>query len=327
MDKLLIITGATATGKTSLSIELAKKFNGEIVSADSRQVYKFMDIGTGKDKNEYLKNGIKVWGIDLVNPDYNFNVSDYLKFVVPTISDIQKRNKLPILVGGTALYIKALLEPIETLNVPPNEVLRNNLENYSVGNLQEELKKIDEEKWKKMNLSDRKNPRRLVRAIEVAKFLIENSSTQAVQSEAAVKNDTLLISLAAGYDFLYRRIDTRVDDRIKQGALEEVEKLLKMGYSFSLPSMTASGYKEFKDYPFGNSLSGETLATCVQQWKFNEHNYARRQFSFINKFLKQQAPKGTSVHVFNIESSSWHSEIFQLMQKWCIMNANDPKKT
>ena len=300
MDKLLIITGPTATGKTSLGIELAKKFNGEIISADSRQVYKFMDIGTGKDREEYLRNEIKVWGIDLVNPDYNFNVSDFVNYAIKAIHDMQIRGKLPIIVGGTALYIKALLEPFETIGVPPNKKLRNELQNYSLDTLQKKLKKTDQNKWRKMNQSDRKNPRRLIRAIEVAMSTHKRNSPNSPKFP-------LILSLTASFDFLYPRIDNRVDDRIKQGAAQEVQKLLNLGYSFNLPGMTASGYKEFKD------------ANYVQQWKFDEHAYARRQISFINKFFCEKA------HQFDIEKPNWQSEVLNLVGQW-YSSTDDPKE-
>lgn len=318
MDKLLVITGPTATGKTSLGIELAKKFDGEIISADSRQVYKFMDIGTGKDREEYLRNRIKVWGIDLVDPDYSFNVSDYVKYATAKIEDIQKRNKLPIIVGGTALYIKALLEPFETIGVPPNVQLRSEFQKYSLEALQEKLKKKDQNKWQKMNQSDRKNPRRLIRAIEI--FLSRHSGEElattpeslslnkkAILDAARMTRDILLISLSASYGFLYPRIDKRVDDRIKQGAVQEVQNLLSLGYTFALPSMTASGYKEFKD------------SNYVQQWKFDEHAYARRQVSFINKFFKQKT------HQFDIEKPNWQSEVLNRVRQW-YSSTDDPKE-
>lgn len=295
MNKLLVITGPTATGKTALGIHLAQKFNGEIVSGDSRQVYKFMDIGTGKDKDEYLKSGVKVWGIDLVAPDYNFNVSDYVDYASKAIQYIQSRGKLPILVGGTILYIKSLLSPFDTINVPPNQSLRKHLANYSTPELQKELQRRDPEKWQAMNDSDKNNPRRLIRAVEV----ITSDQPKKIQSQ--VKYDVLILSLGAPLDYLYPQIDIRVEQRIDQGAVKEVHNLLKQGYSFDLPSLTATGYKEFKDYLL--SPDRFPLAPCVQQWKFNEHSYARRQVIFIKKFIQQQENRDCKVVDFDISQT------------------------
>ena len=142
MNKLLVICGPTSTGKTTLAVDLAKKFNGELISADSRQVYKGMDIGTGKDLPKgakiklpwfqkygyYELNGVKIWGYDLAAPRHEFNVAQYIKFAERLISDISKRGKTPILVGGTGLYIKAVIDGISTASIPKNNLLRKNLE-------------------------------------------------------------------------------------------------------------------------------------------------------------------------------------------------------
>lgn len=255
MNKLLIIIGPTATGKTALAISAAKKLNGEIISADSRQVYRGLDIVTGKDKEEY--GGVPVWGIDLVDPDYNFNVSDYVDYARAKTREIQNRGKLPIVVGGTVLYIKALLEPFETINVPPNEKLRKELYKLSVEELQ---KKLGENR---MNESDFRNPRRLIRAIEI------KESKQMPDQVRHDTFDTTIISLTAPLDYLYGRINKRVDERIQAGASEEYQKLLEK-YSPTLPSMSAIGYKDQN----------------AELWKLHEHQYAKRQVTFIKKFLK-----------------------------------------
>lgn len=263
--KLLIIIGPTATGKTKLGVELAKKYNGEIISADSRQVYKGMDIGTGKDKEEY--GSVPVWGIDLVDPDYNFNVSDFVKFASEKISDIQSREKLPIIVGGTVLYIKSLLHPPETLHVPRNDNLRRELESLSVNKLQERLGENS------LNTSDLQNPRRLVRAIEIK----ENMSLERPNNP---NYDYQIISLTAHLDYIYSQIDNRVEKRLTRGAKEEVERLLNQGYSKNLPSFTATGYKEVES---------------PELWKLHERQYAKRQITFIKKFTSEEKQLGTKV--------------------------------
>ena len=243
MTKLLIIIGPTATGKTKFGVELAKKYNGEIISADSRQVYKGLDIITGKDKGEYGE--IPVWGIDLVDPDYSFNVSDFVKYANSKISEIVSRNKLPIIVGGTALYIKALVEPFETIDVPPDEKLRS--KNLSVADLQKRLGENN------LNQSDYQNPRRLTRAIE--------AKEAEIRSKEVPKYESLIISLTAPLEYIYKKIDIRVDERLKNGALEEAR---------IFPNSTALGVKEAGD---------------PDLWKLKERQYAKRQITFIKKFL------------------------------------------
>jgi len=213
MSKVLIICGPTAVGKTALGVRLAKELNGEIISADSRQVYKGMDIGTGKDlpvnpKFEILNpkqilnskfqilnyqigyyeiDGVKVWLLDIVEPDCQFSVADYVRCANSVIEDIWRRGKLPILVGGTGFYIKAIVDGIETIGVGPDWSLRRKLSNYQIIKLSNLLKKIDLEKWKRMNESDQKNPRRLVRAIEVA-IRIQNSKIKMQNYNVKLKN-------------------------------------------------------------------------------------------------------------------------------------------
>ncbi len=287
MAKLLIITGPTATGKTALAIRLAKKFNGEILSADSRQVYNYLDIGTGKDKEEYTKGGIPAWGLDLVNPDYNFNVSDYIRYARSVIADIQNREKLPIVVGGTGLYLRAILTPPETLNIPQNAKLRVKLLNWSVARLQHKLQKLDSGKWNRMNESDRSNPRRLVRAIEVAL-----SSPKVGLNPAIERYDSLILGLTAQKAILDQRIDARVDKRIEQGIAVEREAILKMGYSRDLPSMSALGYQQ---------ISPEI-------WKQQEHAYARRQLTYQKKL--------PGIIWFDITDPSYSQKVIEKVKTW-----------
>jgi tRNA dimethylallyltransferase len=225
MEKLLIICGPTATGKTNLGIKLAKKLGGEIVSADSRQVYRGMDIITGKEVNFE----IKTWLIDLVNPDEKFNVADYYGLAWKVIEDIWKRGKLPIVVGGTGFYFKALLEGIGTMGVGPDWELRKQLTNYSINELTNYLDKIDPERSRRMNESDRKNPRRLIRAIEV----VRSGKGQMVNDKCKVANvNKYIIGLRALSEVLYKRIDQRVEERVKMGAEEEIKKLISEGYNW-----------------------------------------------------------------------------------------------
>lgn len=256
MDKLLIVTGPTGVGKTKLGVALAREFGGEIISADSRQVYKYMDIGTGKDLAEYGE--IPVWGIDLVLPNEEFSVAQWRKYAEAKIKEIWKRGKLPIVVGGTGLYIKALLEPFETINIPPDRELRE--KNYPVGELQRRLREEDPQRWERMNESDRENPRRLIRAVEVfsRRGLLETKDTLFKASPY----NALIIGLTATREELRRRIEKRVDQRVAAGMEEEKKRLAAMGY---FPD--AIGY-------------GEKTA---EEWKTHERQYAKRQMTYLTK--------------------------------------------
>ena len=325
MSNLLIITGSTATGKTKLGIELAKEFNGEILSADSRQVYKFMDIGTGKDLPKfsifnfqfsnrnldygfYEVEGVKIWGLDIVEPDYHFNVADWVEYAMGVIGDIRNRGKLPIIVGGTGQYIRTLLEPPETMNIPPNLEIRNELLSYKVSQLQSKLQKIDKNRWERMNESDRQNPRRLVRAIEIA-AQIQNSKFKVKNFNLKFTIDNILIiGLTADYDYLYKRIDQRVEERIEQGVIKEIQDLLQKGYSWDLPSMSGMGYQEFSSKLKVKSakLTKEELKDIIQRWKWDEHNYARRQMTYLKKYF-------VSAQWFDITKADYKEQIRSLV--------------
>ncbi|MEK7127828.1 MAG: tRNA (adenosine(37)-N6)-dimethylallyltransferase MiaA [Patescibacteria group bacterium] len=270
-SRCLFIIGPTATGKTALGIKLAKKFDGEIISADSRQVYKGMDIGTGKDLT------YPQWGIDLCEPDHEFNVSEFRKYALNAIVNIQKRNKLPIIVGGTGFYVKAILNPWETMDVKPNIKLREKLDKFSVLELQEELIKVNKNKWDLMNESDRMNPRRLVRAIELAK-----QGSDPCKDKGPTLKDVLIIGLTAPYEFLYKRIDQRIEERIKNGMNEERERLIK----------------KYKKLP-------KTL------WGSGEHNYARRQMSFFRNLGKIY-----KINWIDISTQDIFAEAIKLVAHW-----------
>lgn len=219
MNKLLIICGPTATGKTKLAALLAKKFNGELISADSRQVYRGMDLTTGKERPD-----VPTWLYDVVDPNEDFSVSHWVRLARETIADIQKRKKLPVVVGGTGLYIKALLEPFETIDIPPDKQLRQKLETLSVEELQTMVDRGN------MNDSDWSNPRRLIRKIEITK------SKKPVRLQKPYK--AFVIGLTAPLRDLDERIDKRLQERKKQGLNEEIQRLLKK-YRPNLPAMSA----------------------------------------------------------------------------------------
>lgn len=301
MNKLLVICGPTATGKTSLGIYLAKKFGGEIVSADSRQVYKNMDIGTGKAWGE----GVKIWGYDLVSPKEDFSVSKYLKFAQKTIPQIIRRGKLPILVGGTGLYIKGVVDGIPTVNIPINKKLRKNLEKMDSAQLYEHLSQIDSVRAGSMNSSDKKNPRRLIRAIEIAMWTLDNSKKSLPQ----IRNnfDTLFVGLTAPSEFLDEKINRHVDERINDGFEEEVKKLIDSGVDWNDQSMMSLGYRQWRDFAEG-AVDKET---AVAEWKKEERKYAKRQMVWWKRDGR--------IQWFDIRERQYQKKVENLVKRWYIV--------
>lgn len=224
MNKILVICGPTATGKTALAASLAKKFDGELISADSRQVYRGMDISTGKDRPD-----VPIWLYDVVDPDEAFSVSHWVKLAQGAVSDIHNRNKLPIVVGGTGLYIHALLAPFETMHIPPDTKLREKLKYVSVQELQTMVSRNG------MNNSDWNNPRRLIRKIEIARNKRHPISKP--------HWDVLQICLTAPLAILDERIDKRLEERNAAGLDKEVVMLRKK-YKVNLPAMSAIDLNE-----------------------------------------------------------------------------------
>lgn len=306
MDKLLVILGPTATGKTDLALKLAKKFNGELVSCDSRQVYRSLDIGTGKmpskksklikQDGQWIINGINVWMYDVVNPKRQYNVARFAKDAERIVADIYKRKKLPILVGGTGLYIKAIVEGLSNLSLPVNLDLRKKLEKLSKADLQIKLQKISPEKWDKMNYSDRQNPRRLIRAIELA----GTQSTKVIGQNY----DTLKIGLTAPREILYLRIDESVLSRINQGMLEETKKLQSNGLSVRRMKQLGLEYGVMADYLSGN-VNKDQLIKIMQE---KIHGFARRQLTWFKK--------AKDVFWFDITEREYTHKIEKLIGKW-----------
>jgi tRNA dimethylallyltransferase len=275
MNNLVAIVGPTAVGKSQLALRLAQAFNGEIVSADSRQVYLHMDIGTAKPSPEELSL-VPHHLINIVNPDDNFSLAQYHQLAYRAIDEIQCRNKLALLVGGSGLYVWSVLEDWGIPQVPPDLEFRHSLEEKAarVGNdeLYQELIEVDPVAAQKI---DRRNVRRTIRALEVYKDA-ETPLSQ-LQHKKAPPFNPLIIGLTTNREELYRRIDLRVDEMIEQGLVAEVRKLVNMGYDFDLPAMSGIGYKQI-----GMFLSGElTLAAAIQQIKFETHRFVRQQSNWF----------------------------------------------
>ena len=298
MTKLLIVSGPTATGKTKLALHLAKLFNGELVSADSRQVYQGMDIGTGKE----YSSATPIWGYDLVFPNQEWSAAHFVKFANRTINEILERKKLPIVVGGTGLYIKDLLRPPETLFISPDKKLRRQLEKLTLEKLQNKLQRLNPQRFNIMNQSDRANPRRLIRAIEVVKFAkLHKGDSLPYGKESPYQ--TLRICLTAPLKEIDRRIENRVTDRIKQGLEQEVKTLVKK-YGWSSILSTTIAYQEWRPY-LENKIP---LAKVVETWTIHEKQYARAQLTW---FKKQP-----DIHWFNVTDRDFPNNIVSLVKQW-----------
>ncbi len=296
MNKLLVICGPTATGKTALAVYLAGLFHGEILSVDSRQVYRHMDIGTGKDKPE----GVTIWGYDLVNPTEEFSVAQYVSLARKKIEQCWVEDKLPILVGGTGLYIKAVIDGIQTANIPPDEKLREELIQKPPEELFTMLTSVDPIKGQSLNDSDKANPRRLIRAIEIAKT--EPNSNEQSKLDA----DTLFIGLKLTQEEQEKRIKERVEARLTQGFEEEVQRLLAMGVGWHNQSMSSLGYRQWQAV-----LSGkQTREQALQEWIIEERKYAKRQMTWFKKDSRIVwfAAYGQSLfQEVEIAVSTWHN--------------------
>ena len=315
-NKLLVILGPTATGKTDLALKLAKEFSGELISADSRQVYKGLNIGTGKipsgiskyqitiyKKEKYWKiNGIKVWMYDVADPKRQYNVSCFVKGANKIIDDVYKKGKLPILVGGTGLYIKALIDGLNILNVPINKSLRRELEKLSLFQLQKRLQLTSLERWNILNYSDKQNPRRLTRSIEIVSM---QPSIQSQKSKyLSKKYNVLKIGLTASRDILYEKVDQSVNARLNSGMIEEVRNLNENGLSLKRMKQLGLEYGILADYISGKILK-EDLAGIL---KGKIHGYVRRQLTYFKKEKE--------INWFDITESKTLNKIEKLIHFW-----------
>jgi tRNA dimethylallyltransferase len=273
--KPVVIVGPTATGKSDLAVGLAERFGGEIVNADSRQVYRCLDIGTAKPSPE-VRQRIPHHLFDIVRPDEEFSVALYTRLARQAVEDIARRGRLPILVGGTGHYVWALLEGYEVPPVPPDPELRRRLrervEQEGPEALYAELKALDPEAAARI---DPRNLRRVIRALEVI------TKTGRKFSELGRKNpppwDPLIIGLTLDRPKLYGRIDRRVEEMVAVGWLDEVRRLLEKGYSPDLPALTGHGYRWLIKHLKGE-ISLEEAVACT---KSEIRNYARHQYAWF----------------------------------------------
>ncbi|WP_078554530.1 tRNA (adenosine(37)-N6)-dimethylallyltransferase MiaA [Bacillus alkalicellulosilyticus] len=278
-EKLVVIVGPTAVGKTKTSIELAKAFDGEIISGDSMQIYRDMDIGTAKVTSDEME-GIPHHLIDIKDPTESFTVAEFQNLVQPLITDLNQKGKLPFLVGGTGLYVKAITHNYQFAEGPSDEDYRNALETFvekhGVVSLHEKLKEIDPISYKNLHPN---NYRRVIRALEVFKVTGQPMSDMQHDEEKPSPYDLVMIGLTMDRDVLYSRINERVDKMMEAGLLEEAKLLYEKGVK-DFQSVQAIGYKEIYDYLEGRV----TLEEAVSNLKQNSRRYAKRQLTwFRNK--------------------------------------------
>lgn len=270
MEKVLFILGPTAVGKTDISVALAKKFNGEIISCDSVQIFKGLNIGSAKITKEEMQ-GVKHHLIDIKDPSETFTAYEYATAIKEKIKEISLKEKLPIVVGGTSLYVKSIILNYNFGGVGINENLRKQLEEVlktdGVSKLYEMLLKLDCELAEKV---DKNNPLRLMRAIEIA-------SEKGEKTKAESDIDSLVFALVKERSKLYEKINLRVDLMLKNGLVKEVENLKKQGLTKENQAMKAIGYKEVLDYLDGN-ISYEKMVDEIKQ---HSRNYAKRQLTFL----------------------------------------------
>lgn len=276
--KVIVIVGPTASGKTALSIELAKKLNGEIISADSMQIYKKMTIGTAKPTEEEMQ-GIQHHMIDIIEPNEDFNVAKYKKMAEDKIEDILSRGKQPIIAGGTGLYVDTLVNGIEFFDIENDFDYRKTLEEETAKNgvdwLFDKLKEVDPEA---ANNIEKNNVRRVIRALEIYKVTGKTKTQLDKESIKGSKYDYIIFGMLWDREELYERINLRVDIMLENGLVDEVKQLLEKD-GFSKTALQGLGYKEVVEYLESN-ISYEEM---VEKIKMETRRYAKRQMTWFNR--------------------------------------------
>ena len=287
---LIVLLGPTAVGKTELSLRLCEAFNGEVVGADSRQIYRFMDIGTAKPSLAERQR-VRHHLIDIRDPNQTLTLAEYQQLAYQTIDAIHQRGRIPFLVGGTALYIRAVVQGLRIPEVPPDPALRAKLEaelaQTGVGALFQRLQTLDPAT---AAVIDAQNPRRVLRALEIV--LITGKSKVELEGAFPPAYRIVQIGLDRPRDELYHRIDQRVDAMIAHGLVAETQWLLAAGYQPPLPSISSLGYREIIAH-----LAGEiTLATAVERIKHETHRFVRHQYTSFRKM--------SDIHWFDLSQMS-----------------------
>ena len=276
--QVIVIAGPTASGKTSASIKLAKLINGEIISADSMQIYKDMNIGTAKPTIEEM-DGIKHYLIDVVSPEEEFNVTKYKKMAEDAIEEILAKNKIPIIVGGTGLYISTLINGIEFAEVSEDKEYRAEMTNLAISKgpkyLHDMLKEVDLEAALAIDMN---NVRRVIRALEIYKLTGKTKTQLDIESRKEVKYDYRVYAIETEREKLYERINSRVDKMLDEGLIKEVKDLVKK-YKISSTAIQGLGYKEVIEY-IENKISYDDM---IEKLKLETRRYAKRQLTWFRR--------------------------------------------
>ena len=309
LPKLIAIVGPTGIGKTALSEQIIRYIDSEIVSIDSRQIYRNMDIGTAKPK-PYLLNTIPHHLINIVDPIDDFSITDFLQSAKASIEDIISRGKTPLLVGGTGQYFWSLIENWTIPSVPPNPELRKKFEQianeYGAEHLFEELKSIDVEATK---IIDSRNIRRVIRALEVG--ITGNKKWSELRSKDPVLYDPCIIGLTKDRTILYRNVDSRIDQMLLEGWIEEVRLLKNNNLDLTYSSMSSLGYDEIYRY-----ISGEvSINDATEKIKINTHRFIRSQYNWFRI-------SDTRIHWFDTIKSQciYEQEIKGLIEDFILHN-------
>ncbi|EJR53285.1 tRNA dimethylallyltransferase [Bacillus cereus VD107] len=311
-EKVAVIIGPTAVGKTKLSIDLAKALNGEIISGDSMQIYRTMDIGTAKVTTDEM-DGIPHYMIDIKNPEDSFSVAEFQERVRKYIREITERGKLPIIVGGTGLYIQSVLFDYQFTDEAGDAIYREQMEKLAlergVEYVHKKLQEVDPESAERIHAN---NVRRVIRALEIFHTTGEKMSNQLEKQENELLYDVSLIGLTMDREMLYDRINLRVDLMVEQGLLEEVKGLHERGVR-ECQSIQAIGYKELYDY-FENRVS---LEEAVSQLKTNSRRYAKRQLTWFRNKM--------DVAWFDVTDGEKTSEILRYIEGKLQLKSNNSK--
>jgi tRNA dimethylallyltransferase len=313
VDPLLVIVGPTAVGKTRVAIDLGRRLDGEVISADSRQVYRYMDIGTAKPTSKQ-RSQVPHHLVDILDPSEQLSLAVFQQLAYQAIDDVTKRGKLPFLVGGTGQYVTAIVEGWGIPRVEPQPHLRADLSVYanvySPTALHHWLSRVDPTAADSI---DYRNVRRVIRALEV--FLVSGRPISDHQRKSPPPYRILQIGLTRTRDALYKRIDCRVDEMVKAGLVDEVRALVDAGYSWDLPSMAGLGYRQFAPFFAGKS----TLAETVSLIKAETHRFVRHQDTWFRR---------------NDETIRWYdlgetgpTEIIEDVQSWLDDQSRDGSRS
>lgn len=283
LPKLIVMLGPTTCGKTDWSLRLAKKINSDIISADSRQIYKGMNIGTAKALGEWRRNGLfKTYYVedvphhlvDFLSPGKSFTMAEFRDLAVKHAKVSNRQNKIPFIVGGTGLYIHSVVDNLQIPRVPPNKKLRQGFEEKTNEELMSLLTTMDPKTAESVDVN---NKRRIIRALEVC--IMSGTPFSEQQKKGEPLFEILQIGIEMTRDVLHQRISDRVDNMISAGLVDEIKDLIRQKYSWDLPSMSGIGYREFKGY-----FQGEyDLEETIRLLKRDTRRYARRQLTWFRR--------------------------------------------